>query len=226
MPAAPAAPAIAAIDRAPEDRLPAEPVCGSLSDVARAGRELAWLDSREETIDAAHSQKLALLAQQTERAKQLEVDGQAMTFAARRAALETAAAKWCHKHRRTILEGDTKSRELTHCVVGWSSSPLGVGYAEGCDAKTAAKKLDKLVDAKSGLRGFLSRALAKFQVGSAGVAELVSIKVSISVSQALAALKAGKVTSKDLKKLDLVEVPPADHFFLKPKPYSVPSIEG
>lgn len=166
---------------------------GSLEGMEFLLRELGWLQSRAQTIKAEAKLQLAAVATNAAGRLWTTIDGEKVAFADREAALKEAAEEFCKTHRKKLLQGDLKSRQLTHGAFGWEKERAKVvalerpGKGPG-EWMTALIKLVKAAWAK--LPGLAGKSAA-----------FLSFKPTVNRTKLKEAALAGDVGGDELKQL-------------------------
>lgn len=200
----------------PAARLSAAPVVETLDDAARGLEELAWIAAEESRL-AAECERLTTDLRRTFAERMtLDVEGSAVTFAGRRAALEEAIAAWAAEARETILDGAAKSRKFTHGVIGWRKAPDAVGWIKGHSDKTLRDGLEKAHKLFSKLGAVLGKCFPfRKKPGCAVPAEtLFELKLSPNRTVIKQLLADGKIGAPQLRELGLELVPGEETFYL------------
>src|ERR1700733_15271798 len=144
------------LDLVPPRRLEARPIVESIDAVECDLAEIAYLDSREQTIDAAVDQLKRSKEAQARELKHTEVDGERMTFAERRARLFEAVFRYADAHPE-IFPAGSKTLKLVNGKLSYRATPRVLGAAE---RKTAADVL-AAIEERSGIKGKVQKLLAR-----------------------------------------------------------------
>ena len=198
----------------PAERLPLKPLIDTREQLDRALHEYAWLKYREDLITAKHRHLIEQVTDLFQRELFLEVDGESVAFADRRAVLEAVIEQFANEHRDALCAGDAKSVTLTHCELAWKRSRDSIGFVKGYDATRVVKAIDKLGDVISRIASFCQR-LWLFD-NSVHPHELVDVKLSLSKTKAKAMYDGDRITRKQLQQIGLVFVTGVEQFHIKP----------
>jgi Bacteriophage Mu Gam like protein len=214
---------LSSVDVVPDRRLELEPVPSSRDDIDAALEELAYLKSRENTINAIVALKTRPIfewanAQLVTRIA--DVDGQKfeVTFADRRKKLEAAIEAYQELHRDEIY-GDGKTAQFNFGTLKLHKQPDGIAIRGGLEMKAIKAKLDELAAVKSTFAGWLS----KRKLFGVPLAKLLRFKSEVSVEGIKKAFLAGELTLRSLNALGFEPSGGQDNFSLEVKQWTVKS---
>lgn len=197
-------------DDAPADLTPPQvnlPI-GSLESLDWLLRELGWIVNRKAEVKARASAETQAVKERAAAMLWVDVAGERVGLDDRERQLREAAEEFCRKHRRSLLVGELKSRQLSHGEFGWEQSrpkvvPLerpGKGPGEWFDA----------------LLKLLKAAWAKLPGLPGKSAAFLTIKPTVNRTKLKEAALAGTVDGDDLKLLGFRLLPAGDAFFVRP----------
>lgn len=176
---------------------------------------LAVLGELDATVNAAGAeldQALARVRDEFSPRFFMPVNGKEVPIKEIRENLVVVIQRYCDKHRKGLLQGDKKSAEFNHGVIGWRKQP--------------DKVEDLPIDEDEKAKGLLAKCLKALlevatkltlKVGKCVLAELVAVKVTWSKPDVLRAYNGGNVTDKQLEKHGLQVVRGEDKFYCEPK---------
>lgn len=200
-------------DNPPADRLSSDTRIESIDDLKMALGEIAWIDGRSRTVQAASDQVIALHKREVEKQMQIDVDGTAVPFAQRRLELCELAETFCRAHPE-IFEGDAKSRTFTEGTVSFKASREAIGFQQGHDARRVVKRIDEATDLTQQINAWIAEAGIEFL--DLPISTFVNVSLTLSKSEVLKAYKADELTKADLRSAGLKLVGGEDVFFAKP----------
>ena len=198
-----------------QSALPLDPVLRSADDVADALYELAWMASRERTVNAALQQRIDLLRKESAAKLELQFGRTSLTYADRRQRLEQAIRDFAAANHGEVFDQGSKTRQFACGKLSLRAQPESLQFVdEGKDAEAAIiAKIEK--KAKLGativekVLGILRR--MKLWSGSdCRATDLLQVTVRIDKQGAKSAYKAGKITEQQFEQLGLTINRPAD----------------
>lgn len=214
---APSRPSPAASRSEAPQTLPLKVELLSLEAADQALEELGRLNAREAAIQAECDREIARVREHHSARMHIQVDRVETTIADRRQLLLNAVEKFAAENRESILEGESKSRELNHGTIGWRAAPRKIEPVEGGAASGNPKIIDALMIY---LRGLLSgfKLLASKVVGA--------IKVQVSFDKrALLKLALDKdVSAAELRKAGFFLAGGEDALYVNVKTQEVSSL--
>lgn len=189
----------------------------SREDLEAALRELAQLDA----LENAANQELGLAAIKLKREmeKRLTISrcGLSTTIADWRVEVKRAAELYCTVNKPALLEGDAKSAQLNHGVVGWRKSPDTIEPVDPALPKGNPTWLKKLKDAiVKALRTF------KFFV-QVPVLQVYKVEPAVDVAALKGLLQKGLVKPAEGRSIGFELKEGADKFFITPNPAELAS---
>lgn len=203
--AQPMPPAVAPQDEL-KDPLPVDPTLKSADDVGQALYELAWLDSREATIQTAADQRCALIRREAEAKLELIIRKKPISFADRRVSLVEAIRAFARDNAGELFVGGTKTREFTHGELSLRAQPSSVVFAS--TEKDAEEKTIAAIEKKAKIDGgFLAKIVGLLRRAKlwpeCKAADLLDASVRVSKTKVKDALKSGRVTEQQLESVGL-----------------------
>lgn len=199
----------------PADRLKEEPVIASLTDLEKALEELAALDTRGKSLDAARDAELDRIRSQCESVKLVPVGRKEIPIADRRAALYSAVEAYCSASREDLLgDGKKKSRKLAAGEIGWRAKRKSVSFAEGQDEKSVLKTFEKRDVSK-----LLNKCLASIKWFAGHMGIFLKIKLSLDKTGVLKAYESGDISEKCLQEAGLTIAGGEDEFYVSLNDY-------
>lgn len=189
-----------------QDPLPIDPTLKSADDVARALYELAWLKSREETINAAVGQRIDLLRREAQAQLEVVIRRKPIAFADRRAQLQQAIEDFARNESAEVFEAGSKTRQFACGKISLRAQPSLVAFiSEEKDAEAgviaAIEKRAKLTESiLDKVVGLLRRAKLWPECKAS---DLLDVSVRLSKTKVKDALKSGRVTEQQLESLKL-----------------------
>ncbi|MES2791994.1 MAG: host-nuclease inhibitor Gam family protein [Planctomycetota bacterium] len=144
--------------------------------------------------------------------KQALESGEAVPIVELRENLVGLIGRYCDKHRKTLLQGDKKSVDLNHGVIGWRKkrdAVVDLVVTEDDKAKGLLAKAYSLLVAAA--------AVLKLVLGKLPISNFLKVEVKWDKPQILKAFKEKKVTALALSKQGLEVQLGADEFYCEPK---------
>lgn len=190
----------------------------TVAQVDDALREMGALDATKAQVKRDLDQAIA--AAKDEARKKLltdTADGQ-LPLDDWRARLETAVAAYCEKNRAKLLDGDAKSRKLTHGAIGWRMGQDSIEALEG-ELDTVVeefreKVLPKLIETLDGLK-----------IHGVSASLFLQVDAAFNLSGLLQAIDQKRVSPAEVAKLGLQVRPAEDRFYCTPAKHTVAAAE-
>jgi len=200
------------------------PKINSDADLNRALGEIGYLEAVEAERQAELKAEIARISEEAQAKcvvamprgkKQLPISEYLQT-------LRETAAEYCESKRGQLLEGDKKSREFTHGVIGWKDEKAKIDFCDGYSTSKVEKLLDTL--APGGILKKIRKLLDSiFFVGTRPVALVAEPKLSLSKTNVKKAYEADKLKDDHLEAIGLKYVEATEKFYLKPNQVSLRS---
>lgn len=197
----------------PVKRLADEPDVATDNDIQIALTELVWIDNKEKT--AAKLQDVELDLVRKKYLKHFQVDSHAtapegepapQTLAQRRQQLEQAITAYATKHKKTLLEGDSKTKDFGIGTIAFKLCPLSL-MATAKETKDVPKPLDAALQALLAANEIPQMIEKKLKVKPEGVnrplADLLRVSFAWNAAGIVALVKDEKMTSADFKPIGL-----------------------
>ena len=191
------------------------PPITSLAELDQALAAMGRMDATEAEINAQAAQAAAEIIKQNESRLFVDVAGVPVAFADYRAALETAAEKFCAANRANIVEAGRKSRELNHGKFGWRGTKEGLLPLADFDEKGNPELLEELL-------GSLREKLAS-ENDTLDFTRYVDIKLAWSKSELLSDFQKRIIQPRTLARTGFTLKPKGEEFFAEPKVESIES---
>lgn len=179
---------------------------GSLEGLEHALREMGWMAAAQKKFKAALDSRVSTETDAYLARLVIFVDGSPVTFKDRLEAIELEAEKFCREHRKNLLDGQGKSRELNHGTFGWRKKAAAV-VALDRPGPGPGKWFDKLV-------ALLEKVWRKLPGLPGRSAAWMSPKPAVNRTKLKEAFEKDQVTSAELKQMGFRYVPESDEFFL------------
>ncbi len=180
------------VDAPPKKRLGPEPEIVGIADISLALAELAWIDSRKATVQAALDAQIALLKGQAEAKLQIAIGRARVPFAQRIAELQAAIVAFVEAHPEEICRDGKKTRKFTHGEVAMKLSQLGVELIEGYTWDDVVKAVEEQ-----------------------GMPRFIRIKKELDKRRLITELTDEKLAVDDLEPLGLAAKEPAETVHIK-----------
>lgn len=207
---------LVAADARPANCLGPKPAVRSREDLGVALTELAWLYSRQQTVEAALNAKIRLARAGAEEELALTIGEESVPFKARQQALACAIEKYAEKHKTDLLPDDSKTADFLHGQLSWKVRPARIAYAEGEKAETVT---DKLAESTSWLDKCLTL-LGRLKIGKLPLSQFLRVKAEPNLPAINAAWKEKQCTPEELGQYGLELVPEADVLSIKVHDYA------
>lgn len=193
----------------PQDRRPPllgrRPQIDSLSQVQDAVKLLAWFASRQQTVEAARDQSLALIRDQAAKELRVTVEGEPLTFAEYSAELETAIREYVATHPEPWAE--RRTMEFPAGTVALKRQPQRIELESQTPTEFAAA-----VDAEHGLAAKVVAWLKR-----QGLWPFCRLKLELNLSEIKRVYALGDITAEDLQRFGLRVVEAHDEVVVAPK---------
>lgn len=174
------------------------PKLKSLDDVDAALHELGWLAHQTQVIDGKTQTAVAALQQAAAEKLQVEIDGQAVTFADRSQQLREALERWCEASLAQHLPAGASSLTLAHGTVGLRKLAAAVAFTEGADDKSVLAAVEK----RTGLAKLLA-GIAETVLGALTLGNVIRLSPAIDKTAVKRAWEASPQRQRTLKSLGL-----------------------
>lgn len=186
----------------------------SLDDVELAVREMAWNKARRDQLAAECEAAVGRVIAQYQDKAAIDIDGQRVELVKRFERLRAGVLEYANRSAAGLFQGK-QSLNLPFGCIGYRTHQPILQFAEGHDAKTVLAKVEK----ELGLSAKIVAWLGRLKVCDIPLQRLVKLKPEFSKTAVNEAMKLGKVTLTQLKKLGLVIGEARTEFFVEVAEY-------